>query len=108
MRKQLAFFCLIVLLIAAIMGCQSSSQDETTGTAAPSDTTSIASSPGVQQQYRAVCLAKEAHGGNEQVLSKWLDEREKAEALGKYHGDFKNMGHQWKIEMRVKPANAGQ
>lgn len=108
MRKQLAFFSLIVLLIGAIMGCQSSSENGTANTSAQSDTAQIASPPGVQYQYRAVCLDKESHGGNVQVLSKWLDEREKAEALGQYHGDFKNKGHQWQIEQRVKPANAGQ
>jgi hypothetical protein len=58
-------------------------------------------------QYRAVCQEKDAHGGNVQVLSRWLEARDKAEALGKYHGDFKDKGHRWRIEERVRPEPAG-
>jgi hypothetical protein len=37
------------------------------------------------------------------VLSRWLDSRDKASALGRYHGDFKEKGHRWRLEERVRP-----
>jgi hypothetical protein len=57
------------------------------------------------KQFRAVCSEKTMHGGNEQVLSKWLDEKEKAVALGEYHSNFKDKGHRWRLEERAKPAS---
>lgn len=104
MRLPFVLLVLLILLIGAFSGCQSPGKTETANPSSQSGAAQAAA----QYQYRAICLDKESHGGNVQVLSKWLDEREKAEALGKYHGDFKNKGHLWKIEERVKPANAGQ
>jgi hypothetical protein len=56
------------------------------------------------KQFRAVCIEKAGHGGNEQVLSRWLDERDKAVALAEYHVNFKDKGHRWRLEERAKPA----
>jgi hypothetical protein len=39
------------------------------------------------------------------VLSKWLDEKGKAVALGEYHSNFKDKGHRWRLEERVKPVS---
>ena len=100
MHKSFFVACLFVLMIGVLMGCQSAGKNEATNGA------SVASKPGEQRQYRAVCLEKAAHGGNEQVLSKWLDAKAKAEELGTYHGDFKDKGHRWRLEERVKPERA--
>ena len=54
------------------------------------------------KQYRAVCTEVAAHGGN-YVLSKWLDVKDKALALGEYHSNFKEKGHRVIYEERVKP-----
>jgi hypothetical protein len=40
------------------------------------------------------------------VLSRWLDSRDKASALGRYHGDFKEKGHRWRLEERARPESA--
>ena len=79
----------------------------TDGTSGSSGQTNpVVSSVAAQEsgkQYRAVCLEKASHGGNEYVLSRWLDVRDKAFALGQYHGDFKEKGHRWRLEERVRP-----
>ncbi len=59
------------------------------------------------KQYRAVCLEEKSHGGI-YVLSRWLDNKDKAFELGNYHGDFKEKGHRWKLEEREKPKGAAQ
>jgi hypothetical protein len=94
---------LIVTLAAAVSGCSSQGAASESSANVAGDT-AAAQSDG--KQYRAVCLEAEAHGGNRQVLSRWLDERDKAFALGQYHGDFKDKGHRWVLEERVKPALA--
>ncbi|MGH7494258.1 MAG: hypothetical protein ACREOO_17950 [bacterium] len=95
----------VVLMIGALVGCTNS--DKTAEAAKSPPLTNGAgaapSSEGGQHQYRAVCIEKAEHGGNEYVLSKWLDSREKADELGKYHGDFKYKGHRWRIDERAKP-----
>ncbi len=86
-------FLLVFLSAAAIgigAGCKA---------AATVDTSSAG------KQFRAVCSEKTMHGGNEQVLSKWLDEKEKAVALGEYHSNFKDKGHRWRLEERAKPVS---
>jgi hypothetical protein len=97
---------LFVLLIGVLAGCQSTGKNEAANSSPQANGASVASKSGEQHQYRAVCLQKEAHRGNNQVRSKWLDEKEKAEALGKYHTDFKDKGHRMVIEERVKPEQA--
>lgn len=102
MRKSFFIACLFILMMGVLIGCQSTGKNEAANSSPQAKGASVASKPGEQRQYRAVCLQKEAHGGNQQVLSKWLDEKEKAEALGNYHTDFKDKGHQVVIEERVK------
>ena len=106
MHKSLFVACFFVLMIGIFIGCQSSNKNEATNSSPQTNGASVASKPGEQRQYRAVCLEKAAHGGNEQVLSKWLDQKAKAEELGTYHGDFKDKGHRWRLEERVKPERA--
>ena len=83
MRRSFTFACLIALTIGISVGCRAAATVET-------------SSEG--KQFRAVCSEKAMHGGNEQVLSKWLDEKDKAVALGEYHSNFKDKGHRWRLE----------
>jgi hypothetical protein len=103
MCKPFFVACLFVLMIGVFIGCQSTGKNEAANSSPQANGASVESKPGEQRQYRAVCQQKEAHGGNAQVLSKWLDEKEKAEELGKYHTDFKDKGHRVVIEERVKP-----
>jgi hypothetical protein len=90
MRRRLCFVGLSALILAVSVGCKA---------AATVDTSSAG------KQYRAVCSEKAMHAGNEQVLSKWLDERDKAVALGEYHSNFKDKGHRWRLEERAKPVS---
>jgi hypothetical protein len=91
MRKLLFPVCWSVMIGCITVACNATATVDT-------------SSAG--KQFRAVCSEKAAHGGNEQVLSRWLDDREKAVALGEYHGNFKDKGHRWRIEERVKPSTS--
>ena len=108
MRKPFSVACSFVFVIGVLLGC--STTEKTEETAQPSsqtDAANVASNPEAKHlQYRAVCIEKAEHGGNEYVLSKWFDSREKADELGKYHGDFKYKGHAWRIDERVKPEPA--
>lgn len=105
MRKKFYMTLLCALVTGGLIGCSSS--DRAGEATTPSDQSNAASvapaTNGIQLQYRSVCIEKEAHGGNEYVLSKWLDDRDKANSFGQYHGDFKEKGHRWRVEERVKP-----
>lgn len=90
MRRSFSLVCLSLLMIGISVGCKA---------AATVDTSSAG------KQFRAVCSEKAMHGGNEQVLSKWLDEKDKAVALGEYHSNFKDKGHRWRLEERAKPVS---
>ena len=89
MGRSIAVVCLSALIIGISIGCKAAATVDT-------------SSEG--KQFRAVCSEKAAHGGTEYVLSRWLDERDKAVALGEYHGNFKDKGHRWRLEERPKPS----
>jgi hypothetical protein len=108
MLRLFSAACLAALLTGALIGCANS--DKTAEAAkSPAQANGAGSEPkleGGQHQYRAVCIEKEEHGGNEYVLSKWFDNREQADELGKYHGDFKYKGHRWRIDERAKPEAA--
>ena len=90
MRRSFSLVCLSALMIGISLGCKA---------AATVDTSSAG------KQFRAVCSEKAAHGGNEQVLSRWLDEKDKAVALVEYHSNFKDKGHRVRIEERPKAAS---
>jgi hypothetical protein len=81
-----------VLLLMALTAC-----GRADGTSA---TTVSAQESG--KQYRAICTEKASHGGNEYVLSRWLDTRDKALALGEYHSNFKEKGHRVRYEERIR------
>ncbi|MGH7456751.1 MAG: hypothetical protein ACRENG_35710 [bacterium] len=106
MRKSFFVACLFFLMIGVLIGCQSTGKNEAANSAPQTNGASVESKPGEQHQYRAVCIEKAEHGGNEYVLSKWFDSRDKANELGQYHGDFKYKGHRWRIDERVKPEQA--
>ena len=57
---------------------------------------------GKPYEYRAVCLETSQHSGQAHVMSKWSEDRDVAQKLGDYHGNFKEKGHHWVIERRVK------
>lgn len=105
MRKPFYLAFLLALMLGVLLGCSSSEKSE--AAAQPSVSANGASAAptaeGKQMQYRAVCIEKQAHAGNEYVLSKWLDDKEKANSFGQYHGDFKEKGHRWRVDERVKP-----
>jgi len=106
MLKSMLVICLSAFLIGVFLGCKTADRADTAKSSDQANGTNGDPKPGdgvEGHQYRAVCIEKEAHGGNEQVLSRWLDSREKAYELGNYHSDFKENGHRWKIEDRVKP-----
>jgi hypothetical protein len=103
MRKPFFVAGLLVLLMGAFIGCQSGGNTQDAANASMQTNGANAETKSDGKQYRAVCIEKDQHGGNEYVLSKWMDEKDKADALGQYHGDFKYKGHRWRIDERVKP-----
>ena len=105
MRRSFSVACVLVLMMGVCSGCQATGPEGATQSSPQTNAATVPpSSDG--KQYRVVCLEKAAHGGNEQVLSRWLDSRDKASALGRYHGDFKEKGHRWRLEERVRPESA--
>lgn len=111
MRKLFSVTCLFVLIVGVFMGCKDTDKKDAATVTGEKTKSSLQTSAthvepkqeGKQYQYRAVCISKEEHGGNEQVLSTWLDSREEAKSIGLYHGEFKYKGHNWRIEERVAP-----
>jgi hypothetical protein len=99
MRMSCPVACAAVLVLVVFSsGC--SGTDKSAAAAATS-----AQGDGIHE-YRAVCTETAAHGGNEQVLSKWLETRAQPESIGNYHSNFKAKGHRVRIEERVKPKKA--
>ena len=111
MHKSFSVTCLFVLIVAVCVGCQAPDKKDASTVTEEKTKSSLQTSAthvdpkadGKQHQYRSVCIEKEEHGGNEYVLSKWLDSRDQANGFGQYHGDFKYKGHRWRIEERVAP-----
>jgi hypothetical protein len=103
MCKTFSITAVLVLISSAFVGCNATDKEEATKSSLqPNAANTEAKSDEKQHQYRSVCMDKEAHGGNEYVLSRWLDSRDKANELGQYHGDFKYKGHRWRIDERAK------
>lgn len=93
-----------MLLAAILAGCSPGPSREATTSSAQTPATSLPLDTAAgERQYRAVCLDARSHGGNEQVLTRWLDTRAKAKEIGDYHADFKYKGHSVRIEERVRP-----
>jgi hypothetical protein len=105
--KLFAITCLFVLITGSSIGCSTDNETEDASKGTSQNHSAYmkpeAGAGETGHQYRAVCLEKEAHAGNVQVLSRWLDDRQKAYELGNYHGEFKDKGHRWIIEDRVNP-----
>ena len=102
MRKPFLMPKLTVLIVSAFLGCSAADKTEETNHSSAQGGAAQAGPQSEGKQYRAVCIEKDQHGGNEYVLSKWFDSAEKADEIGKYHGDFKYKGHRWRIDERVK------
>jgi hypothetical protein len=110
-RKLFSVTCLFVLMVGVFMSCKDADKKDASTVKEEANKSSPQTSAAhvelkseeKQHQYRAVCISKEEHGGNEQVLSTWLDSRDEAKRLGLYHGEFKYQGHRWRIEERVTP-----
>ena len=99
MLKSFSVACLFALLLAVFLACGSDGKND----ASQPSSQSAASKPEEQHEYRAVCIEKEAHGGNEAILSRWVDSKEKAEAQADAHSE--DNGHRTRIDERVKPAS---
>lgn len=110
MTKSLRAACVCVVMLHLVHGCTAMPHD---GTAVSDEATTPPplidaahgelTPDGTPYQYRAVCMEKEAHGGTEYVLTRWLDSKDKAAGYGAYHGEFKYNGHRWRIEQRIRP-----
>ena len=111
MRQSCLAACQFVVIAGVLSGCNSTTKGQTAVTEGSDRASSVAGaasaeSPEGQHQYRAVCLEKEAHGGNEYVLTSWLDAKAKAEEFANYHAEFKYKGHRTRIDTRPKPNRA--
>jgi len=103
MRKSFSVTCLFVLMVSVFIGCKATDKTEETTKSSQTNTANVEPKPeGQQIQYMAVCTDKEVHGGNDYVLTKWLDSKDKAVVYGREH-ERKNKGHVVKYNERVKP-----
>lgn len=100
---------LLVLVSAAFLGCEVMERKEKSSGAVTNPPVQPGASlvdpkaEAQQYQYRAVCTEKEAHGGNEYVLTRWLDSEEKVLPYSREH-ERKNKGHIVRIETRARPS----
>jgi hypothetical protein len=105
--KTLSTVGFLILVLASCTGCgdrsRAGASDEVSGVTDTASRAVAEAQAGTPLQYRAVCTEAAAHGGTEYVLTRWLDSRDKAKGYGEYHGDFKEKGHRWRLEQRVKP-----
>ena len=111
MRQSFSAVGLLAFIVGVQVGCTTPANTATSGVtrdaASPQPNGTMAiQRPGTATQYRAVCIEKEAHGGNEYVLTSWLDSKDKADELANYHSEFKYKGHRTRIDTRVKSARA--
>jgi len=112
MRKSFSVTCLFFLMLGVFIGCKATDKkdastvtEEATRSSQPVGTNAANVEPkpeGRQIQYMAVCTDKQAHGGNDYVLTKWLDSRDKAAIYGREH-ERKKKGHVVKYNERDKP-----
>ena len=105
MCKSSSINCLLVLLIGAFIGCNSTSKTEEPATKSSVETKMAnATKPeGGQKQYQAVCITKDQHDGNEYILTKWLDSEVKAHMYGGEH-QRKKKAHNVIYRERIKPS----
>jgi len=100
MHKPFVLACLLFIL----PGCNRSDETPKAAHSSAASDSANATLPGeaLPYQYMAVCTTKEAHEGNEYVLTKWLDSKYKAEVYGREHSR-KRKGHEVIYKERVKP-----
>jgi hypothetical protein len=102
MCKSFSVACLFVLVLGMfVFGCSSAGNDGAANSSSQANAGN-AESKAEGKQYQAVCTAVQEHGGNEYVLTKWVDSKYKAEVYGKEH-ERKNNTHVVKYNERVKP-----
>ncbi len=104
MCKFFALACLLFMAFVALLSCKNSEEKhnathasavlDSANAATPEETSSL--------QYMAVCTTKEEHGGNEYILTKWLDDKHKAEVFGREHL-MKKKAHYVIYRTRVRP-----
>ncbi len=102
MYKSFFVTCLFVLLIGAFIGCNATNNTEEQAKSSLETKAANAEPKTEQKQYQAVCMTKEAHDGNEYILTKWLDSKEKAQMYGGEHSR-KRKGHNVIYRERIKP-----
>ena len=105
MNKPFSLACLFALLLVVFMACSSNGKNDA-GQSSSQNAANAEAKPGEQHEYRAVCTEKEAHGGNEAILSRWVDSKEKAEMQADAHSE--DNGHRTRIDERVKPASVSE
>jgi hypothetical protein len=99
---RLLLCCFSVLLILAIMGCESGNKQDAAKTSDQENAAQAESEEADgKHEYMAVCTDKESHGGNDYVLTKWLGSKYKATVYGKEH-ERKNKGHVVTYRERLK------
>jgi hypothetical protein len=62
----------------------------------------VAATSAPAEQYMAVCIETQEHGGQEYALTAWLASREAANEAGKAH-EQATRGHRWTIRTRNAP-----
>lgn len=86
MKKKLASLTIVLGLLATVVG-------HAARIASPVD------------QYMAVCTETKEHGGQEYVLTSWLNTKLEADEAGKAH-ERATRGHRWTIKTRQQPASS--
>jgi hypothetical protein len=103
MCKSFSLACLLVVLIVAFIGCSATDKTEEATQSSPEAKAANVEPETEQKQYQAVCVSKEAHEGNEYILTKWLDDKDKALMYGREHSR-KKKGHDVIYRERIKPS----
>jgi len=97
MHKFFALACLLFMSFGAVLSCKNSEdKHDAPSVSAASDSANAA------MQYMAVCTTKAEHGGNEYILTKWLDDKPKAEVFGREHL-MKKKAHYVIYKTRMRP-----
>jgi hypothetical protein len=102
MFKLFSSVCLLVVLIVAFIGCSATDKTEETTQSSTEAKAANGGQKAEQKQYQAVCVTKEEHEGNEYILTKWLDDKDKALMYGQEHSR-KRKGHNVIYRERIKP-----
>ena len=103
MRTSFSVACAFAIVIGTCIGCNATDKEESTKSSLQASAAQIEpNTEKAQYLYMAVCITKEAHEGNEYVLTKWLDSKDKALMYGREHGR-KRKGHVIVYRTRAKP-----